>query len=91
VQSDLKGLVVDYRSALRLAGAADAVARRYGLQFHDRLRRLVLPWLERARAEVGSAQANRLAVEGSRLSSDELLDELRPTGPDRRLGPRPSQ
>jgi DNA-binding CsgD family transcriptional regulator len=66
-----------YRSALRLAGAADAVARRYGLQLDDQLRRQVLPWLERARAEVGSAQADRLAVEGSRLSSDELLDELR--------------
>jgi non-specific serine/threonine protein kinase len=64
-----------YRSALRLAGAADAVARRDGLQLHERCIRQVQPWLERARAEVGSAKADQLGVEGSRLSSDELMDE----------------
>ena len=64
-----------YRSALRLAGAADAVARRDGLQLHEQLRRQVQPWLERARAEVGSAKADQLGVEGSRLSSNELMDE----------------
>ena len=64
-----------YRSALRLAGAADAVARRDGLQLHEQLRRQVQPWLERAQAEVGSAQADQLAVQGSRLSPDELMDE----------------
>jgi DNA-binding NarL/FixJ family response regulator len=64
-----------YRSALRLAGAADAVARRDGLHLHEQLRRLVQPWLERARAEVGSAEAGALGVEGSQLSTDELLDE----------------
>jgi non-specific serine/threonine protein kinase len=73
-----------HRSALRLAGAADAVARRDGLQLHEQLRRQVQPWLERARAEVGSAKADRLAVEGSRLSSDELMDEaLRDADHDR--------
>jgi predicted ATPase/DNA-binding CsgD family transcriptional regulator len=65
-----------YRSALRLAGAADAVARRDGLQLHDQLRHQVQPWLERAQAELGSTQADRLAVQGSRLSPDELMDEL---------------
>jgi predicted ATPase/DNA-binding CsgD family transcriptional regulator len=64
-----------YRSALRLAGAADAIARRDGLQLHEQLRWQVQPWLERARAEVGPARADQLAVEGSRLSSDELMDE----------------
>jgi DNA-binding CsgD family transcriptional regulator len=63
------------RSALRLAGAADAVGRRDGLHLHEQLRRQVQPWLERARAEVGSAKADHLAVEGSQLSSDELIDE----------------
>jgi predicted ATPase/DNA-binding CsgD family transcriptional regulator len=69
-----------YRSALRLAGAADAAARGDGLQLHDQLRRQVQPWLERAQerahAELGSTQADRLAVQGSRLSPDELMDEL---------------
>jgi predicted ATPase/DNA-binding CsgD family transcriptional regulator len=64
-----------HRSALKLAGAADAVARRDGLQLHDQLRRQVQPWLERSRAEVGSAEAHRLGVEGARLSFDELMDE----------------
>jgi predicted ATPase/DNA-binding CsgD family transcriptional regulator len=64
-----------YRSALRLAGAADAVARRDGLQLHEQLRRQVQPWLDRARTEVGSAQADQLGVQGSRLSSNELMDE----------------
>ena len=64
-----------YRSALRLAGAADAVARRDGLQLHEQLRRQVQPWLERAQAEVGSAQADELGVQGSRLSPDGLMDE----------------
>jgi DNA-binding CsgD family transcriptional regulator len=64
-----------YRSALRLAGAADAVARRDGLHLHEQLRRQVQPWFERARAEVGSVEADRLDVEGSRLTVDELMDE----------------
>jgi predicted ATPase/DNA-binding CsgD family transcriptional regulator len=64
-----------YRSALRLAGAADAIARRDGLQLHEQLRRLVQPRLERARAEVGPAGADQLTAEGSQLSSDELMDE----------------
>jgi DNA-binding CsgD family transcriptional regulator len=64
-----------YRSALRLAGAADAAARRDGVHLHEYLRRQVQPWLERARAAVGSATADQLGVEGSRLSSDELMDE----------------
>jgi DNA-binding CsgD family transcriptional regulator len=80
-----------YRSALRLAGAADAVARRDGLQLHEQLRRQVLPWLERARAEVGSAKADRLAVEGSRLSSDELMDEALREADHDRSGPLSSR
>jgi predicted ATPase/DNA-binding CsgD family transcriptional regulator len=64
-----------YRSALRLAGAAGAVARRDGLHLHEQLRRQVQPWLDRAQAEVGPAKAEQLTAEGSRLSVDELLDE----------------
>jgi DNA-binding CsgD family transcriptional regulator len=80
-----------YRSALRLAGAADAVARGDGLQLHEQLRRQVLPWLERARVELGSAQADRLGVEGSRLSSDELMDEALREADHRRCGPLSSR
>jgi predicted ATPase/DNA-binding CsgD family transcriptional regulator len=64
-----------YHSALRLAGAAEAIARRDGLHLHDRLRQLVQPWLERAMAEVGMAMADQLTAEGSRLSPDELMEE----------------
>jgi non-specific serine/threonine protein kinase len=64
-----------YHSALRLAGAADAAARRDGLHLHDQLRQYVPPWLERARAEIYPVEADRLAAEGSRLSPDELMDE----------------
>jgi DNA-binding CsgD family transcriptional regulator len=64
-----------YHTALKLAGAAEATARRDGLHLHDRLRQQVQPWLERARAEIGPVEADRLAVEGSRLSLDELMNE----------------
>jgi non-specific serine/threonine protein kinase len=64
-----------FRSALRLAGAAEAVARRDGLELHDQLRRQLRPWLARARADVSTATADQLVVEGSRLSSDQLMDE----------------
>ncbi len=64
-----------YRSALRLAGAADASTRRDGLQLHEPLRRQVQPWLDRARAQVGPIEAHQLGGEGSRLSPDELMDE----------------
>jgi predicted ATPase/DNA-binding CsgD family transcriptional regulator len=64
-----------YHTALKLAGAAEATARRDGLHLHDRLRQQVQPWLERARAETGPVEADRLAVEGSRLSLDELMNE----------------
>jgi predicted ATPase/DNA-binding CsgD family transcriptional regulator len=64
-----------YHTALKLAGAAEATARRDGLHLHDRLRQQVQPWLERARAETGPVEADRLAVEGSRLSPDELMNE----------------
>jgi predicted ATPase/DNA-binding CsgD family transcriptional regulator len=80
-----------YRSALRLAGAADAVARRDGLHLHEQLRRQVQPWLERARAEVGSAKADQLGVEGSRLSSDELMDETLREADRGRSGPLSSR
>jgi predicted ATPase/DNA-binding CsgD family transcriptional regulator len=64
-----------HRSALRLAGAAESVARRDGLQLHEQLRRQVQPWLDRALAAVGSAEGDQLGAEGSQLSSDELMDE----------------
>jgi DNA-binding CsgD family transcriptional regulator len=63
------------RSAIRLAGAAEAGARRDGLHLHDQLRRQVQPWLEQARAQVGTAEADHLGAEGSHLSSAELMDE----------------
>jgi DNA-binding CsgD family transcriptional regulator len=63
------------RSALRLAGAAESIDRRDGLHLHDHLRRQVQPWLERARAELRPSEAARLAIEGSRLSSDDLMEE----------------
>jgi predicted ATPase/DNA-binding CsgD family transcriptional regulator len=64
-----------HRSALRLAGAAEAVARRDGLQLHEQLRRQVQPWLDRALVAVGSAEGHQLGAEGRQLSSDELMDE----------------
>jgi predicted ATPase/DNA-binding CsgD family transcriptional regulator len=64
-----------YRSALRLAGAAEGAARRDGLHLHDQLRRQVQPWLERARTEMGAVEVDRLAAEGSRLTPDELMTE----------------
>jgi predicted ATPase/DNA-binding CsgD family transcriptional regulator len=73
-----------YRSALRLAGAAESVARRDGLQLHEQLRRHVQPWLDRALAAVGPAEGDELGVEGARLSSDQLMDEaLREADRDR--------
>jgi predicted ATPase/DNA-binding CsgD family transcriptional regulator len=73
-----------YRSALRLAGAAESVARRDGLQLHEQLRRHVQPWLDRALAAVGPAEGDELGVEGARLSSDQLMDEaLREVDRDR--------
>jgi predicted ATPase/DNA-binding CsgD family transcriptional regulator len=76
-----------YRSALRLAGAAAAIARRDGLHLHEQLRRQVQPWLDRAQADVGSATAEQLAQEGSRLSFDELVDEALRVSDDSRNGP----
>ncbi|HKA83330.1 MAG TPA: tetratricopeptide repeat protein [Acidimicrobiales bacterium] len=64
-----------HRTALRLAGAAESVARRDGLQLHEQLRRQVQPWLDRALAAVGSAEADQLGAEGSQLSSDQLMVE----------------
>jgi predicted ATPase/DNA-binding CsgD family transcriptional regulator len=64
-----------YHSALRLAGAAEATARRDSLQLHDLLRRYVPHWLKRARTEIDPVEACRLAAEGSRLSPAELMDE----------------
>ena len=64
-----------YRTALRLAGAADASVRSNGLQLHEQLRRQVLPWLERARAHVGSVEAQQLMIEGSQLGLEQLLEE----------------
>jgi predicted ATPase/DNA-binding CsgD family transcriptional regulator len=80
-----------YRSALRLAGAADAIARRDGLHLHEQLRRQVQPWLDRAQADVGSATAEQLAQEGSRLSFDELVDEALRESDDSRNGPLSSR
>jgi predicted ATPase/DNA-binding CsgD family transcriptional regulator len=80
-----------YRSALRLAGAADAIARRDGLHLHQQLRRQVQPWLDRAQAGVGSATAGGLAQEGSRLSFDELVSEALCESDDSGNGPLSSR
>src|SRR5262249_51117657 len=80
-----------YRSALRLAGAADAIARRDGLQLHEQLRKQVQPWLDRARTQVGSAKADQLYSEGARLSLDELTDEALGEADHQRSGPLSSR
>jgi DNA-binding CsgD family transcriptional regulator len=81
-----------HRSALRLAGAADATSRRDGLHLHDRLRQQVQPWLEHARAEMGPIEADRLTVEGARASFDELTEEaLREKDHIRTAGPLSSR
>jgi ATP/maltotriose-dependent transcriptional regulator MalT len=64
-----------YRSALRLAGAVEERARQDGVHFHEQFRRYMLPWLERARARVGPAEAARLTVEGSQMTLEELIEE----------------
>jgi non-specific serine/threonine protein kinase len=76
-----------YHSALRLAGAAEAIDRRDGLHLHDQLRQQVQPCLERARAVVGPAAAEELVTEGSRLSPDALADEAIRESDHRRTGP----
>jgi predicted ATPase/DNA-binding CsgD family transcriptional regulator len=82
----LAGAERRYHAALRLAGAAEATARRDGLQLHEQLRTRVLPWLECARAQLGPAKTSELSAEGARLTLDELIDEaLRE--PDRRTDP----
>ena len=64
-----------YRAALRLAGAVEERARQDGVHFHEQFRRYMLPWLERAQARVGAAEAARLAVEGSKMTLEELIEE----------------
>jgi len=82
----LAGAERRYHAALRLAGAAEATARRDGLQLHEQLRTRVLPWLDCARAQLGPARTNELGAEGARLTLDELIDEaLRQ--PDHRTDP----
>jgi DNA-binding CsgD family transcriptional regulator len=80
-----------YHSALRLAGAAEAVARRDGLLLHERLRLQVQPWLERARAGIGPAKADELAFEGSRMSAEKLMDEALREVDHSRCGPLSSR
>jgi DNA-binding CsgD family transcriptional regulator len=80
-----------YHAAVRLAGAAEATARRDGLQLHEQLQTRVLPWLECARAHLGPAKTSELSAEGARLTLDELIDEaLRDPDHrnDRQLSPR---
>ena len=76
-----------YCSALRLAGAAGAVARRDGLDLHERLWRQVLPWLDRARSQVGPTRADQLSIEGAQLTPDQLLDEALGESDHARHGP----
>lgn len=64
-----------YRTALRLAGAADAIARRDGLRFQEPFGQHMRPWLERAQAQVDPTEMARLTAEGARLTLDELIDE----------------
>ena len=76
-----------YCSALRLAAAADAIARRDGLHLHEQLRRQIQPWLDRAKAHVRPGFADQLVVEGSRLSADELMAEALSEADHSRNGP----
>jgi predicted ATPase/DNA-binding CsgD family transcriptional regulator len=61
-----------YDSALRLAGAAAALAQRTGPHLLEQLRRQVGPWVERARAHVGPTRARALTAQGARMTVDEL-------------------
>jgi predicted ATPase/DNA-binding CsgD family transcriptional regulator len=80
-----------YDSTLLLAGAAAAVAQRNGTPFSAQLHRQTLPWLERARAQVGPIRARELTAQGARSTPDELLraalDETDPHS-DMPLSPR---
>jgi predicted ATPase/DNA-binding CsgD family transcriptional regulator len=75
-----------YRSALRLAGALDAVERRDGLRCHEHVVRHMRPWLERARRHVSAAEQVRLTGEGARMTEQEMIDETLRTSdtPDER-------
>jgi predicted ATPase/DNA-binding CsgD family transcriptional regulator len=83
-----------YRSALRLAGAVEAVARRDGLRFHEQFQQHVRPWLERARKHVSTTELTRLSVQGAQLTLDELIEEalgLSDTAGDSPLSPREAE
>jgi predicted ATPase/DNA-binding CsgD family transcriptional regulator len=64
-----------YRSAIRLAGAEQAVVRRHGIQLAEPFRQQMLPWLERARAAVTPVEQDLLSAEGAAMALDELIDE----------------
>ena len=76
-----------YASALRLAGAAEAIVRRGGLPIHGQTWRQALAWIDRARAHVGPAKADQHAVEGAQLTFDELLHEVLDGSPHPGNGP----
>jgi predicted ATPase/DNA-binding CsgD family transcriptional regulator len=64
-----------YRSALRLAGGAEALSRRSGNYINQQFMARVRAQLERARAQVGTAAAPRMEDQGARLTPDELMTE----------------
>lgn len=85
----LAGAEGRHRSAIRLAGAEEAIAQRHGIHMHEPFRQHMLPWLEKARAAVPPADQARLSVEGAGMTLDQLLDEaMAPVGGPSPLSPR---
>jgi predicted ATPase/DNA-binding CsgD family transcriptional regulator len=64
-----------YETALRLLGAAEAQSRRRGTELETRVLPPLRPRLDRAAAALREGAADRLAAEGSRMSTDALMAE----------------
>jgi DNA-binding CsgD family transcriptional regulator len=64
------------RAALRLAGAAEALSHRSGLHVPEQLIVDLGAALDRAREQVGTVKADRLASDGAQRSLDELAVEV---------------
>jgi predicted ATPase/DNA-binding CsgD family transcriptional regulator len=73
------------RAALRLAGKAAALGRQGGSYAAATVMRASADVLDRARAEVGPAVAERLAAEGARMTIEELMTEALALPGDRDL------
>jgi DNA-binding CsgD family transcriptional regulator len=79
------------RSALRVAGGAEALSRRSGSHLNESIMSALRPRLDDARRELGPAVADRLAAVGSRMTVDQLMAEAiadQEAGGDDPLSPR---